>query len=80
MKNFLNELKNHSVAITIVVISAIVGLTVYNINDRSLMAKNIDNAIAKGVNPLAVRCSYASSQDMVCVAYGASHDSNVSKK
>jgi hypothetical protein len=54
---------------------------VYNINDRMLMSKNIDNAIAKGVDPLSVRCAFADGRDMICVAYGASHGSGlVSKK
>ena len=36
-----------------------------------LMAKNIEMAISKGVDPLAVRCSYASSADQICIMYAA---------
>lgn len=36
-----------------------------------LMAKNIETAISKGVDPLAVRCSYASSTDQICIMYAA---------
>lgn len=62
-----------TVCATIVILAVVAGATVYGINDRKLMAANIENAIAKGVDPLSVRCSYASGTDTVCVAYAASH-------
>jgi hypothetical protein len=81
MSEFNNDFKTMVIAGTIVVVSAIIGASVYNINDRMLMSKNIDNAIAKGVDPLSVRCAFAEGRDMVCVAYGASHGNGlVSKK
>lgn len=81
MSETTNDFKTMIIAGTIVVVSAIVGAVVYNVNDRILMAKNIDNAIAKGVDPLSVRCAYADGHDMICVAYGASHGNGlVSKK
>lgn len=61
------------VCITIVTLAAIIGVTMYHVNDRKMMAANIENAIAKGVDPLSVRCTYASGTDTVCVAYAASH-------
>lgn len=54
---------------TLVVLSAIAGFGYYSVNDRKLMAENINNAIAKGVDPLSVRCSYSKSDDIICVAY-----------
>lgn len=76
-----NDFRNIVIATTIVIVSAILGVVVYNVNDRILMSKNIDNAIAKGVDPLSVRCSFADGKDMICVAYGASHGHGlVSKK
>lgn len=56
-----------------VVISAIIGVTVFNVNDRVLMSKNIDSAIAKGMDPISVRCSYVTNTDTICVAYAASN-------
>jgi len=35
------------------------------------MSKNIDAAIAKGVDPVAVRCSFVQQTDTICVAYAA---------
>lgn len=59
------------VCAAVVLISLIVSVAYYNINDRILMSKNIDVAIAKGMDPLSVRCSYANNGDTTCVAYAA---------
>ena len=64
------------VSLTLVLLAAIFGLGYYNISDRSLMAQNIDNAIAKGIDPLSVRCSYAKSDDIICVAFASSAQSH----
>lgn len=81
MIDLKNDFNTIVIAVTIIIVSTIIGASVYNINDRMLMSKNIDNAIAKGVDPLSVRCAFADGRDMICVAYGASHGSGlVSKK
>ncbi len=64
------------VSLTLVLLAAIFGLGYYNISDRTLMAQNIDNAIAKGIDPLSVRCSYAKSDDIICVAFASSAQSH----
>ena len=61
---------------TIICLSFILGFVYQSINDRTLMAKNIENAIAKGIDPLTVRCSYAKSDDIICIAYAASDSSH----
>lgn len=69
------------ICITLVVLSGIVSIGYYNVNDRKLMAQNIDSAISKGIDPISVRCSYASSTDTICVAFAASAAShNVSSQ
>lgn len=81
MSETTNDFKTMVISGTIIAVSAIIGTAIYQINDRVLMAKNIDNAIAKSVDPLSVRCSYADGKDMICVAYGASQGHGlVSKK
>ena len=76
-----NDFKTMVISATIISVAGIIGASIYQINDRTLMSKNIDNAIAKGVDPLSVRCSYADGKDMICVAYGASQGHGlVSKK
>lgn len=45
--------------------------TTYKLKDRELMSKNINEAISKGIDPLTVRCSYASETDNICVAFAS---------
>jgi hypothetical protein len=52
-----------------VVCTAIIGAIIYNINDRNNMAKNIEAAIAKGVDPLSVKCAYETSTNPTCITY-----------
>lgn len=80
MSEFTNDFKTMVISGTIITVAAIIGIVVYNVNDRILMAKNIDNAIVKGVDPLSVRCAYADGRDMICVAYGASHGNGIVSK
>ena len=60
-----------TIAITVVLLSIVTAICLYGLNDRKLMAANIENAIAKGIDPLTVRCSYAKSDDIVCIAHAA---------
>ena len=60
-----------TVSVTLVLLSIVAATCIYGLNDRKLMAANIENAIAKGIDPLAVRCSYAKSDDIVCIAHAA---------
>jgi hypothetical protein len=60
-----------TVSATLVLLSIVAAACLYGLNDRKLMAANIENAIAKGIDPLAVRCSYAKSDDIVCIAHAA---------
>jgi uncharacterized membrane protein len=65
-----------SICVTIILLSIISGFTFYKINDRRLMSGNIDNAISKGIDPISVRCSFAESDDSICVAMAASQQYN----
>jgi hypothetical protein len=58
-----------SVSVIIMVCTATVGYIVYNINDRNNMARNIEAAITKGVDPLSVKCAYETNVNSVCIAY-----------
>lgn len=72
MSEKFSEAKTYIIAVAIVVISAVIGITIYNVNDRVLMSKNIDSAIAKGMDPISVRCAFVTNTDTICVAYSAS--------
>ena len=57
------------VCITLVMCSMVAAVTLYNINDRNNMAKNIESAIQKGIDPISVKCAYETSANAVCIAY-----------
>jgi len=59
------------VATTIVLLSIVAAVGFYALNDRKLMAANIESAIAKGIDPLSVRCTYARDYDTICIAHAA---------
>jgi len=61
------------VCITTAVISLIGAVTFYNYEQLKSVQSNVESAIVKGIDPVAVRCAYAMSSDVVCVAYGATH-------
>lgn len=64
------------ICLTIVTLGSIISLSIYQINDRVLMSKNIESAIQKGVDPLTVRCSYSKGDDPICISFTISkHDS-----
>jgi len=72
MSELLKDIKTIVIGVSTVIVSVIIGATYYNVNDRILMSKNIDSAIAKGLDPISVRCSFVTNMDTVCVAYAAS--------
>jgi hypothetical protein len=72
MSEALKDFKTLVIAIATVIVSVVIGATYYNVNDRILMSKNIDSAIAKGLDPITVRCSFVTNTDTICVAYAAS--------
>jgi len=67
--NMNKDLITICVSVSIVVCTAIIGTIIYNINDRNNMAKNIEAAIAKGVDPLSVKCAYETSTNPICITY-----------
>ena len=60
-----------AISVVIVLCTAIIGAIVYNVNDRNNMAKNIEAAIAKGVDPLSVKCAYETNSNPICITYAA---------
>ena len=60
------------VGATMVIITALACATFYNYTQTQAIKSNIESAIVKGIDPVAVKCAYAHS-DNVCVAYAISH-------
>jgi hypothetical protein len=80
------ELRNNRDAIAFVLSTALVVITgiacgtYYSITQTQAMKSNIESAIVKGIDPVAVKCAY-SSGDVMCVAYAVAHgQGNTPKK
>jgi hypothetical protein len=61
-------------AIVGAVIVIIAALTSYNIiEDKRIVAlsQSIESATARGIDPVAVRCAYASTNDTICIVYAS---------
>ena len=71
-----NDVKTMIICGSVIVLSMVFGGVWYGMHERTLMAENINAAIAKGIDPLSVRCSYVQSHDLICVAFAASAQSH----
>lgn len=59
------------IAVTVTLLSLIFGISYTSYNKDRIFAETVTNATAKGVDPLAVRCSFAASYDQICLVYAA---------
>ncbi len=60
------------VALVICFISVIGSVSYFNVKEQENISRSMSLAMEKGIDPIAVRCSYAKTEDLVCVAYAAS--------
>ena len=58
--------------IAVIVIVLISEVTYYEYSEMKSLERNVESAIAKGIDPVAVRCAYANKSDTICIAYAAS--------
>lgn len=72
IESFKKESTTWALCLTVIIIVFVCATGWYNINDRILMSKNISEAVTKGMDPLTVRCAYATERDVICVAYASS--------
>ena len=70
-KEFIMNDRVFIISVLIGVMTLIGSVTFYQYNELNAMKSNIESAIVKGIDPIAVRCAYASERDVVCVAYAA---------
>lgn len=60
-----------TISVLIAAVSMMGCVTFYQYNELQVIKSNVESAISKGIDPIAVRCAYANERDVVCVAYGA---------
>lgn len=69
-----------TVSVLIAIVTLVGSVTFYKYSELKSVERNVESAIVKGIDPVAVRCAYASERDVVCVAYAASHNPVTPKK
>lgn len=57
------------VCASLIILTAIASVTFYNYNQGMNMSRNIESAISKGIDPVAVKCAYEDYSSNACVAY-----------
>ena len=59
-----------TVSIALVILTMIASTTFYHYSELKSLERNVESAIVKGIDPVAVRCAYAKQTDTICIAYG----------
>ena len=78
LKEFVMNDNVFTVSVLIAIVSLIGSITFYQYSELKSVERNVESAIVKGIDPIAVRCAYAGERDVVCVAYATSHNSQPS--
>ena len=73
LKEFIMNDKVFIISVLIALVTLIGSATFYRYSELQALHSNIESAIVKGIDPIAVRCAYSDARDVVCVAYGATH-------
>jgi hypothetical protein len=60
-----------TVCATICALALFAAITFFHYTESNLMARNIESAIEKGIDPLSVRCSYAKQNDTICIVFAS---------
>ena len=79
-KEFIMNDRVFVISVLVGVVTLIGSVTFYEYNQLNAMKSNIESAIVKGIDPVAVRCAYASERDVICVAYAANNSPLPAKK
>jgi hypothetical protein len=70
----MNNVTTYVSLIFSILVLCIIAILGYNKQAKDqLMAKDIQAAISKGVNPIVIRCAYAAEDDRICLVYAATH-------
>ena len=59
------------IAVTMILITYIVSSGIVEHKKVLAMSQAVSEASSKGINPIAVRCAFAKSEDNICIVYAA---------
>lgn len=72
LKEFTMKTENiFIISATLSLITIVGAITYHNTNELKSIERNVESAIVKGIDPIAVRCTYESNSTNVCVAYAS---------
>ena len=66
-----NNIFTSIIAVTLVLITYIVSSGIVEHKKVLAMSQAVTEASNKGINPIAVRCAFAKSEDNICIVYAA---------
>ena len=73
LKELIMNDRVFTICFTLAIMTLISAVTFYQYQQLKSIQSNVESAIVKGIDPIAVRCAYANERDVVCVAYGSAH-------
>lgn len=59
------------ICVTLSLLAIVGAITHHNNNELKSIERNVESAIVKGIDPIAVRCAYERNSTNVCVAYAS---------
>lgn len=68
-----------TISVLIGIVTLIGSVTFYRYSELQAIKSNIESAIVKGIDPVAVRCSYANERDVVCAVYASTAQAHSKK-
>ena len=68
------------IAITVISISGFISYNTLEDKRLASLEKSLESSTSRGINPVAVRCAYAKSDDQICTVYIATKNANQSKE
>jgi peptidoglycan/LPS O-acetylase OafA/YrhL len=59
------------VGLVAVIIAALVSYNIIEEKRITALSSSIESASARGIDPVAVRCAYATTNDTICIVYAS---------
>lgn len=69
LKGFIMTDRVFVISVLIGIVSLIGSVTFYKYSELQAMKSNIESAIVKGIDPVAVKCAYDNTTSNICIAY-----------
>jgi hypothetical protein len=60
------------ISVVISLLAIVSAVTYHNYTSVKSMERNIESAIVKGIDPIAVKCAYENHSSNLCIAYATS--------